>query len=158
GAGVAHCPLSNSYFANAVFPTRRIMRAGVKIGLGTDIAGGAEPGLLAQCALAVTSSRMLQDGVDQDRAPDDRGVADSRLDAVAAFHLGTAGGADVLGIPVGRLQAGCQFDAIVVDTASAASGLRLWDAVDDDGRAFEKIVRLARPADITAVWVAGRRV
>ena len=80
---------------------------------------------------------------------------------VAAFHLGTAGGADVLGIPVGRLQPGCQFDAIVVDTASTASGLRLWDgvdAVDDHERLFEKIVRLARPADITAVWVAGRRI
>jgi guanine deaminase len=158
GAGVAHCPLSNSYFANAVFPARRAMQAGVKVGLGTDIAGGAEPGLLAQCALVVTSSRMLHDGVDHHREPDARGVADSRLDVVAAFHLGTAGGADVLGVPVGRLQVGCQFDAIVVDTASAASGLRLWDAVDDDARAFEKIVRLTRPADITHVWVAGRKI
>ena len=158
GAGVAHCPLSNSYFANAVFPARRVMDAGVKVGLGTDIAGGAEPGLLAQCALAVTSSRMLHDGVDQHLPADQRGVPDSRLDVVAAFHLGTAGGADVLGVPVGRLQSGCQFDAIVVDTASAASGMRLWSEVDDHARAFEKIVRLTKPADISAVWVAGKVV
>ena len=60
GAGVAHCPLSNGYFANAVFPARRALDAGVKVGLGTDIAGGAAPGLLPQAAHAVTVSRMLE--------------------------------------------------------------------------------------------------
>ncbi|MCP3934451.1 MAG: amidohydrolase family protein, partial [Actinomycetia bacterium] len=35
GAGVAHCPISNSYFANAVFPLRRNLDAGVRVGLGT---------------------------------------------------------------------------------------------------------------------------
>ena len=63
-AGVAHCPLSNSYFANAVFPVRRALARGVKVGLGTDVAGGCHPGLLPQCVHAVTSSRMLEDGLD----------------------------------------------------------------------------------------------
>ena len=45
-AGVAHCPLSNSYFANAVFPLARELQRGVKVGLGSDIAGGYQPGLL----------------------------------------------------------------------------------------------------------------
>ncbi len=146
-AGVAHCPLSNVYFANAVLPARRVMDAGVKLGLGTDIAGGAEPGLLHQCAIAIDSSRVLHDA----------GVPDSKLDAVAAFHLGTAGGADVLGLNVGRFQPGQQFDAIVVDTESPGSALRAWAGIDDHDRVFEKIVRLARPADIDTVWVAGRR-
>ncbi len=43
-------------------------------------------------------------------------------------------------------------------TASAASGMRLWGEVDDHARAFEKIVRLTKLADIGAVWVAGRAV
>lgn len=146
-AGVAHCPLSNVYFANAVLPARHIMAAGVKLGLGTDIAGGAEPGLLHQCALAVDSSRVLFE----------QGEPDAKLDAVSAFHLGTAGGADVLGVPVGRLQPGQQFDAIVVETGAPGSALRAWDGIDDHDRLFEKIVRLARPADIESVWVAGRR-
>lgn len=162
GAGVAHCPLSNSYFANAVFPARRAIHHGVKVGLGTDVAGGAEPGVLSQCGVAVTVSRMLEDGVDARLAPGERGVPSSRLDMVAAFHLATAGGADVLGIPVGRLQVGCQFDAFIVDTSGAAaggaSGLRHWPEVDSDERLFEKIVRLASPPDITQVWVAGRSV
>jgi guanine deaminase len=156
GAGVAHCPLSNAYFSNGVFPTRRALAAGVHVGLGTDVAGGAEPGLLAQCAHAVSASRYLEAGVDPGLAPDRRGVPDSRIDIVEAFWLATGGGAALLGEPLGLIEPGRRFDAIVVDhDASAISPLRRWD-VDDDARYFEKIVRLGTPADITHVWVDGQ--
>lgn len=158
GAGVAHCPLSNSYFANAVFPVRRALTRGVKVGLGTDVAGGCHPGLLPQCVSAVTSSRMAHDGVDPARSASERGVADSAIDTVTAFHLATVGGADLLGIPCGLLAPGRAFDAFVVDLHRRSGALRVWDEIDDDARTFEKIVRLAGPADITSVWVAGRRV
>lgn len=158
GAGVAHCPLSNSYFANAVLPTRRALGRGVKVGLGTDVAGGAQAGVLSQCAMAVTVSRLLEDGVDPLAAAAERGTPGSRIDIAAAFHLGTVGGAEVLGVPVGCFEVGRQFDAFVVDTAASRSGLRRWDGIDDESRLFEKIVRLAGPADITTVWVGGRRV
>lgn len=159
GAGVAHCPLSNSYFANAVFPARRALARGVKVGLGTDVAGGAHAGVVSQCGMAVTVSRMLEDGVDPALVAADRGVPDSRIDIVTAFHLATAGGGDVLGLPIGRLQPGCQFDAIVVDTAGeGTSALRVWPEFDSHDRQFEKIVRLAAAADIEHVWVAGKRV
>ena len=39
GAGIAHCPLSNYYFSNAVFPLRAALDKGVRVGLGTDISG-----------------------------------------------------------------------------------------------------------------------
>ena len=158
GAGVAHCPLSNSYFGDAVFPTRKALDGGVRVGLGTDIAGGSGVGLLGQAAMAVTVSRMLEDGVDAAVARAKRGVAGSRIDAVEAFWLATCGGADVLGIAVGLIEPGRQFDAIVVDTARSGSGLRYWPEVDSAERLFEKIVRLAGAADITDVWVAGRKV
>lgn len=157
-AGVAHCPLSNSYFGNAVFPVARALARGVKVGLGSDIAGGFQPGLLPQCAHAVTSSRMLEDGVDPELAATDRGVSDSRINTVTAFHLATVGGANLLGIPCGLLEPGRQFDAFVVDVGRQQSSLRIWDEVDDDARIFEKIVRLASPSDITSVWVAGHPV
>jgi len=158
GAGVAHCPLSNAYFANAVFPARRAIDAGVKVGLGSDIAGGAAPGLLPQCAHAVTASRYLEDGVDPALDDDERGVPDSRLTITDAFHLATAGGAELLDLPIGLLAVGRSFDALAVDIARPGSPLRRWNDIDDDERVFEKIVRLATPADISDVWVAGRRV
>ena len=158
GAGVAHCPLSNSYFANGVFPLRRAQERGVHVGLGSDVSGGPLPGLLPQCQHAVTASRMLEDGVDVALVPGDRGVANSRVDVVAAFHAATLGGANMLGVPVGLIEPGRSFDAIVVNADSGESGLHYWDGIDDEARLFEKIVRLAGPSDITSVWVAGRRV
>jgi len=158
GAGVAHCPLSNAYFAGAVFPTQRALRLGVQIGLGSDVSGGAHPGLLPQCAMAVTSTRIGEDGVDARLPAAQRGMPGTRIDTVTAFHLATAGGAGLLGAPLGLLEPGRQFDAIVVDLDREHSALRAWDGLDTEDRVFEKIVRLASPADISAVFVAGRRV
>jgi guanine deaminase len=158
GAGVAHCPLSNTYFADAVFPARRAIDIGTHVGLGTDIAGGASPGLLPNAAHAVSVSRHLSDGVDTSLAPEDRGVAGSRITITEAFHMATAGGAALLDAPIGLIEVGRRFDAFAVQIGRAGSGLRRWDDVDDDTRMFEKIVRLTTPRDITNVWVDGRRV
>ena len=101
---------------------------------------------------------MYEDGVDAALPADQRGVSGSRIDTVAAFHLATKGGADLLDAPLGLLETGRQFDAIVVDLDRKHSPLRAWDNLDTEERVFEKIVRLASPADISAVFVAGRRV
>ncbi|MEM9514713.1 MAG: amidohydrolase family protein [Actinomycetota bacterium] len=157
-AGVAHCPLSNAYFANAVFPARRASRMGAAVGLGSDIAGGSSPGLLAQCAHAVTASRYLEDGVDAGIGSHARGVAESRLSIVEAFHMATVGGARLLGLDVGVLAPGRPFDAFAIDLDRPGSALRRWGEIDDDARVFEKVIRLAGADDITDVWVGGRRV
>ena len=151
--GVAHCPLSNAYFADGVFPARRWLQLGVRVGLGTDVAGGASPSLLAQCQHAVTMSRLLESGVDVSRPADERGVPGSRIDIVTAFWMATLGGAEALGLSIGLIAKGRKFDAIVVDAS------HLWrDDHDDDEVALERIVRLATPADIAETWVNGRRV
>lgn len=157
-AGIAHCPLSNSYFANAVFPARRALDAGVSIGIGTDIAGAAAAGVMSQCHHAVTVSRMLEDGVDAARPANDRGVAGSSIDTVTAFWMATVGGAAVLDVPVGLLEVGRYFDAMAVDTTRERSALRIWPDLDGPDRVFEKIVRLAGASDISRTWVAGRLV
>jgi guanine deaminase len=158
GAGIAHCPLSNAYFANAVLPVRRLVAEGVAMGLGTDVAGGASPNLLRTAHEAVTVSRLLADGVDATRPAAERGVPGSAIDTVLAFHLATAGGAALLGAPVGLLARGRRFDAVLVDTMSRRGSLRVYPALDSPERVFEKVVRLAGPADITTVWVDGRQV
>jgi guanine deaminase len=158
GAGVAHCPLSNAYFANAVFPARRALDAGVKVGLGTDIAGGASPGLLPQCAHAVTASRYLDEGVDPSLSASERGVPNSRLTIADAFYMATLGGAELLDQPTGLLAVGRSFDALAVQLNRQGSPLQVWPEIDRGDRVFEKVVRLATPADISDVWVQGRRV
>lgn len=144
GAGVAHCPLSNVYFANRPFAARAALDAGVRVGLGSDVAGGPSPSLLAQCGHAVAASRRLAD----------EGDTGARIDVLTAFWMATAGGADLLGIDAGLIAPGRQFDAVAVSLRS----LGVDSAVDGPDRMFEKLVRLAGPADIEQVWVAGRPV
>ena len=157
GAGVAHCPLSNAYFANAVFPAARNLEAGLRIGLGTDLAAGPTASLLEQCGHAVTMSRLLEDGVDVEVAPGERGRASSRIDLTTAFWLATGGGADLLGLPVGVFAPGKLFDAFVVEPGRSGR-FGIWDGLDDWPRRFEKVIRAAVAADVTRVWVGGRDV
>ncbi|MFN8632092.1 MAG: amidohydrolase family protein [Chloroflexota bacterium] len=159
GAGIAHCPLSNAYFANAVLPVRRLVGQDVAMGLGTDVSGGSSPSLLHTAHEAVTVSRLLADGVDRALPAGRRGVAGSAIDTVFAFWLATLGGAELLGAPVGLLSPGRRFDAVLVDLTSRRGSLRIYPALDAaPERILEKVVRLASPPDITGVWVDGRRV
>jgi guanine deaminase len=157
GSGIAHCPLSNVYFSDAVFPLRRMLDRDVHVGLGTDIAGGASPSILENARQAVTVSRLLEAGVDprQDRAA--RRRESSRIDALTAFWLATAAGGIALDLPVGVFRPGFQFDAILIDPVSAGGNLTLG-ADDAPHELLQKIVYGASRADIGEAWVAGRSV
>ncbi|MCB1501305.1 MAG: guanine deaminase [Bauldia sp.] len=157
GAGIAHCPLSNVYFSNAVFPLRAALERGVRVGLGTDIAGGPSASILDSCRMAVHASRMLEEGVDPDHPPERRGRPGSRIDFAAALHLATAGGADVLDLPVGRFAAGFAFDAVLVDPAAPEGTMRVYDDLDTPEDVIQKIIFTASRANLRATWVAGRR-
>jgi guanine deaminase len=157
GTGVAHCALSNIYFANSVFPLRAALERQVRVGLGTDISGGPSASMFNACLTTMQSSRMLEEGVDPDLPAERRGRPGSRVSLVTAFHLATAGGADVLDLPVGRLQPGCRFDLITVDATRAEGGIRLFDAVEN-AAVFEKIVHGATRANIASVWVDGHQL
>lgn len=153
-AGVAHCPLSNVYFGDAVFPARRALERGVLVGLGTDIAGGPSASLLSQAARAVDVSRHLENGVDQRLEAASRGVDNSRIDVVTAFYLATLGGADVLHEPLGLLDVGRQFDALAI----TLDDIDHLPGGDTPKRRFEKLVRTAGRRDITHVWVNGEQI
>jgi guanine deaminase len=156
GSGIAHCPLSNVYFSDAVFPLRKILHQGIHVGLGTDIAGGASPSILDNARHAVIASRTLESGVDPAQDRDQRRRPDSRIDAVTALWLATAGGGIALDLPVGVFKEGFQFDAILVDARARDSNLRL-DANDTPEEVLQKIIYQAGRANIREVWVANRR-
>lgn len=158
GGAIAHCPVSNAYFANAVLPIPTVLRAGVRVGLGTDIGAGVRPGVLQQCHEAVTVSRLRRDGVHPDLSASDRGRADAAIDTTTAFWLATTGGGEAIGMPVGLLEPGYRFDAVAIDLDHPGGVIRRLDDLDDDHRMFEKMVRLAQPGDIREVWVEGTSV
>jgi guanine deaminase len=157
GAAIAHCPLSNVYFSDAVFPLRKVLQQGLHVGLGSDIAGGASPSILENARHAVIASRSLESGVDPALDRDQRRRPDSRIDALTAFWLATAGGGIALDLPVGLFREGYQFDAVLIDAQVPESNLRVEvdDAPED---ILQKIINLAARPNIREVWVANRRV
>ena len=113
----------------------------MRVGLGTDVAGGPSPSLLAQCSHAVVASQQLADS----------GDPGARIDVATAFWMATLGGAELVGANVGLIAPGRSFDAIAVRVPDVA---RFSDGTGDD--VFEeRIVRLTGPQDIVTVWVAG---
>ena len=154
GAGVAHCPLSNVYFSNAVFPLRRALEKGLHVGLGTDISGGPSASLLDSVRMSIAASRMMEDGVDAKAQAGERGTPHSRIDFRTAFWLATRGGGEALDLPVGCFTPGNQFDAILVQLPAEYQGDE--DAVGD--ALLQKIVMLATCESIHATFVAGRLV
>ncbi|HEY3656502.1 MAG TPA: guanine deaminase [Steroidobacteraceae bacterium] len=157
GAGIAHCPLSNVYFSDAIFPLRRMLARGVHVGLGTDIAGGASPSILDNARQAVIASRSLESGVDPALGRAERRLPESRIDALTAFWLATAGGGVALDLPIGIFREGYYFDAILIDGDVPDSNLHL-DEADTPAEMVQKIVYHAARANIRDVWVANRRV
>lgn len=155
GAGIAHCPLSNVYFSNAVFPLRRALEKGLRVGLGTDIAGGPSASLLDSCRSAVASSRLLEDGVNPTLPAGERGVEQSRIDFRHAFYLATAGGGDVLDLPIGQFKPGYQFDALLIDTGAAAGPIDIEAREETTDDRLQKIIMTATRANIAQTWVAG---
>jgi cytosine/adenosine deaminase-related metal-dependent hydrolase len=101
GTGVAHCPSSNLRLGAGVAPVRRMLDAGVRVGLGVDGSASNERGDLA---LEVKQALLLARGRDGPEA----------LTARAALRLGTRGGAEVLGHHnVGSLEPGRSADIAV---------------------------------------------
>lgn len=156
GAGIAHCALSNTYFAGAVFPLRRALEKHLHVGLGTDISGGPSASMLEACRASVAVSRQLETGVDPRLAPESRGVPDSRIDMRLAFHLATAGGGLALDLPIGLFRPGYQFDAVLIDTAADQGTIRLFGAAPQ--LHVEQVLYSAAPANLSSVYVSGQPV
>jgi guanine deaminase len=158
GTAVAHCPISNAYFANSVIPVAHFHAKGVDIGLGTDISGGFSPSLFDNVRQAVMSSRMLEDGVNPALPAQGRGVPGSRMTVDEAFYLATAGGGESLSLPIGRIQEHYAWDVQIIDTKLPSAKLPIFDAHEDLHDIFQKIMYLTRPENIREVWVQGEKV
>lgn len=151
GVAVAHCPISNVYFGNAVLPINRVLAHHVKTGLGTDISGGYSPSLYQNMRQAVMSSRMLQDGVDNQLSADKRGVNDSAISVKTAFYLATLGGAQSLHLKTGKIAEGYLAYLQVVSLQNDFQ-------TETSDNIFEKLMYQTSKADIDQVYVQGELV
>ncbi|CAJ1384138.1 unnamed protein product [Effrenium voratum] len=130
GAAIAHCPLSNFFFASGALPVKQLLKRGVKVALGTDIAGGYSPSMLTAMRSAVMAAKTLQfrhvkgcafgtesEAPSAKRAKNAEAPAGSSEDELSHFealYLATKGGAEALdlGHLLGSFEVGCRFDAL----------------------------------------------
>lgn len=157
GTAIAHCPISNAYFANSALPLKAFQKKGIEIGLGSDISGGFSPSLYDNIRQSVMSSRMLEDGVNPSLPAEERGVPNSHITVNEAFYFATAGGGESLSLPIGKIGENYTWDVQIIDTKRVSTPLPIFgeEALIDT---FEKMMYLTRPEHIREVWVQGEKV
>ena len=119
--GVAHCPCSNMRLASGIAPVRRMLDAGVPVGLGVDGSASNDGAQLvneARQALLLARVGRALEPFGCDHGP-------SEMTARDALALATRGGAEVLGrADIGHLAPGQCADLALFDlgTLSFAGG------------------------------------
>ncbi|MFL5777440.1 MAG: amidohydrolase family protein [Chloroflexota bacterium] len=147
GSRVAHCATSNLFLASGVMPLGRYLRAGLVLGLGSDVAAGPDLSIFG----AMRTGFYAQNA---------RKVAGLETEALLRpsgwLELATLGGARVLGLEqtIGSIEPGKDADLIAVDPAYVAP---LPGIVDDDPEDLvSRVMFRAHPDMIRAAWVRGR--
>jgi 5-methylthioadenosine/S-adenosylhomocysteine deaminase len=138
GAGLAYCPGSNMFLGDGITRIPELLRAGVRVGLGTD--GGCTNNRLSvfdeMRACSLLQRVRLLDG--------------AALPAETAFDLGTRSAAELLRLEAGAIAPGRLADLVAIDLAH----LSLQPRTD----LLKSVVYAMSPEAVTDVWVHGRRV
>ncbi len=100
---LVHCPDSNINVRSGIAPIKQYMTQGLKVTLGSDIAGGHKIQMNEAIVRAIQSSKLLS-----------LSQKDAQISLSEAFYLATAAGGAFFG-SVGKLKSGYAFDALVID-------------------------------------------
>jgi guanine deaminase len=146
GSAVAHCPSSNTFLGSGLFPLRRHMSAGVRVGLGTDVGAGTSLSLFNEALLAYQLQRVNPEPV--------------VLGAAELLHLATSAGAAALGLEneAGDLQAGKSADFVLVRPTVGSTLAVVLERAESIEEILGALFALAREDSIAQVRVAGRVV
>lgn len=102
---VVHCPTSNCNLASGIAPIRKFLQEGVRVALGSDVAGGHHLSIFRVMQYAVQMSK-LQYAMSDGKYP--------FLTLSEVFHMATKQGGSFFG-KVGSFEVGYAFDALVID-------------------------------------------
>lgn len=148
GTAVAHCPASNLFLASGAMPLSRYMLAGMRVGLGSDVAGGPELSIFANIRAGAYTQNALR-VAQGEGAPPPLGPQDW-------LRLGTLDGARALGLSseIGSLEPGKEADMIAVDPRLVAP-IPGVDS-DDPEEIMSRLAFRPHPDMVRAAWVRGR--
>lgn len=146
GAGVSHCPTSNSSITSGEARVRWLLENGIDVSLGTDCSGGFTPSILevAKHALLVSRHLVMKTKVDKEK-----------LTSSEVLYLGTVGGARVLKIDnkVGLFRVGLQFDAQLINLRSTDSNVDVFEFQRPQWGVLKKETSLERFTNLIDKWL-----
>ncbi|XP_028312848.1 guanine deaminase-like [Gouania willdenowi] len=149
GASLAHCPNSNISLCSGLLDVRNVLKHKVKIGLGTDVAGGYSASMLDAVRRALETSKVL--------TIQNPGYKTLTFEEV--FRLATLGGSQALSLDkqTGNFEVGKDFDALRVNVAAPGGPI---DLIKDEHPKIllEKFLNLGDDRNIVEVFVAGKKV
>lgn len=140
---IAHCPESNTNLSSGVAPIRTYLEKGMKVGLGSDIAAGSNLSIFKAMAMAIQCSKLKWRLEDQSLTP---------LKVEEAFYLATKGGGEFFG-QVGSVEAGYEFDAVVMDDSTLRHPQELTVL-----ERLERLIYLAEDRHMVDKYVAGKKL
>lgn len=105
GVWVAHCPNSNMNLSSGIAPIRKYLENDMRVGLGSDVAGGQTESMFRAVTDAIQVSKLYWRYLDEGAKP---------LSFAESFYLATKGGGSFFG-KVGSFEEGYEFDAVVLD-------------------------------------------
>jgi len=143
GVTVVHCADSNQNVSSGFAPVRVMLNEGLKVTLGSDIAGGDHLNMFDVIASSIRSSkaRRMMDPARPDF-----------LTVPEGWYLGTSAGAAYFGEQPG-FAPGNPLHALVLEDDTLLQPHPLTPA-----ERLERCVYLRQPKAIRAVWSAGRKV
>ncbi|MCQ2914552.1 MAG: amidohydrolase family protein [Alphaproteobacteria bacterium] len=144
GVWVAHCPDSNVNLISGTAPVRVMMNEGIKVTLGSDIAGGDQLAMYKVICSAIKASKVKR--IETNWTTDFLTVAE-------AYYLGTTAGAKFFGAGDG-FAVGDELHAIVVDDKDFPKPVRKLSVKES----FERTLYLMKTSNIVSVYSAGRKV
>ena len=164
GCGVSHCASSNFSLCSGVMDIRVFLNEGLKVSLGTDVAGGYSCSMLdamrQTLTASIVSSIRRRDANAEKKEKE--GAEENSLAPLTyqeVFHLATMGGAEVLNMDevIGNFLPGKRLDALVVNLNVDDSPVDLFDH-ETLSEKFQKFIYLANDRNITHIYVDGKVV
>uniref|UniRef100_A0A7N8Y1Y2 Guanine deaminase n=1 Tax=Mastacembelus armatus TaxID=205130 RepID=A0A7N8Y1Y2_9TELE len=149
GASLSHCPNSNISLCSGLLNVRNVLKHKVKLGLGTDVAGGYSASMLDAVRRTLDTSKVLTIQNPKHQA----------LTFDEVFRLATLGGSQALFLDdqTGNFEVGKDFDALRVNVAPPGGPIDLI-LCDKPKIQLEKFLNLGDDRNIVEVFVAGRKV
>lgn len=141
---VAHCAGSNINICSGVAPIRTMLREGVWVTLGSDIAGGAILAMNRVITMSIRASKILYMQTEGE---------DAFLTVDEGYYLGSTAGHRWFGAE-GGFARDMPLHAIVVDDGVLVEPVRELTLRER----FERSIYLMDKSAIRAVWSEGRRV